>query len=123
MKKPSIEQKVDFVHLVAERLAEYFAQPLYGLSKVKNYYALVSVLEEIIDWSHELSDQHYSKLKNWNKFQSGRKTSAITDNMDEFVIAFGRERFKRFCIENEIIQPEKCPGLDSNQHILSDAAT
>ena len=93
MKRLPNEEKINFLHMVSGQLVEYFARPLFDLSKEKNYHALVCTTEQIIDWSHDLSDKYYSKTTDWNKFRSSKENIFEADSMEEFVLAFGKERF------------------------------
>jgi hypothetical protein len=93
MKRLPNEEKINFLHMVSTQLVEYFARPLFDLSNEKNYHALVCTIEQIIDWSHDLSDKYYFKTTDWKQFQSSGENIFEAESLEEFVFAFGLERF------------------------------
>lgn len=121
MKRLSNEEKIDFLHMVSGQLVEYFARPLFDLSNEKNYHALVCTIEQIIDWSHDLADKYYYKTRDWNKFRSSKENIFEADRMEEFVLAFGKERFNIVAASNTVLSnsmPEDDSGYSTGKRAV-----
>ena len=91
----TLSHKSDLMDKVTDLLAEHFIEPLYQLSKEKNYYTRVGSTAEIIDWSKEFCEQHQQKFQNREEFQSNE------ENMDDLIISFGYAKLKSFCLEKK----------------------
>ena len=95
------KQQIDFIKMVAIHMAKNFMKPLLEFSKDLNYSAQVGGLAEILDWSREFYEQYYDKIANWEIFRSSSDNIYNAVTRGDLIDAFGRERFKKFCAQNE----------------------
>jgi hypothetical protein len=94
------KQETGFIKMVANRLAEKFLEPLFLLSKEKNYFAHIGGLAEILDWAKEFYDQYYDKVINWERFKWSSDNIYNIVTLDGLIVAFGRDRIKKFYAQN-----------------------
>ena len=94
------KQQVDFIDIVIDLLVENFLKPLNQLSREKNYFVHVASLAEIVDWSQDFWNQYFDLPGDWETFRSSKRNIFKAENINDFIIAFGQEKFRKFCSEN-----------------------
>jgi hypothetical protein len=94
------KKQVDFIDIVIDLLVENFLKPLNQLSREKNYFVHVASLAEIVDWSQDFWNQYFDLPDDWETFRSSDRNIFRAENINDFIVAFGEEKFKTFCIEN-----------------------
>jgi hypothetical protein len=94
------KQQVDFIDIVIDLLVGNFLTPLNQLSRRKNYFVHVASLAEIVDWSQDFWDQYFDLPDDWETFRSSKRNIFKAETINDFIIAFGREKYKTFCNEN-----------------------
>lgn len=94
------KQQVDFIDVVIDLLVENFLKPLNQLCREKNYFVHVASLAELVDWSQEFWNQYFDLPGDWETFKSSDRNIFRAEDINDFIIAFGREKFKNFCNEN-----------------------
>ena len=94
------KQQVDFIDVVIDLLVENFLKPLNQLSREKNYFVHVASLSEIVDWSQDFWNQYFDLPGDWETFRSSNRNIFAAENINDFIIAFGQEKFRKFCVEN-----------------------
>jgi hypothetical protein len=93
------KQQVDFIDIVIDLLIENFLKPLNQLSREKNYFVHVASLAEIVDWSEDFWNEYFDLPGDWETFRCSNRNTFNAENINDFIVAFGREKFKTFCIE------------------------
>ena len=94
-------QQNDFIKIVANQLAKNFMNLLFELTKEKSYAAHIGGLAEILDWSGEFYDRYYDKVMNAGMFACSNGNIYNDTALHDLIDAFGNERFKKFCAQNE----------------------
>lgn len=97
---PQYLQQFDFVKMIANRLAEKFAQPLFASIKEKNYSIQVGGLAEILAWAEEFYDQYHNKIIDWETFRNGKENIYNVATLHDLIVAFGHEKLKTFHAQN-----------------------
>ncbi|MBL7698532.1 MAG: hypothetical protein JNK79_10245 [Chitinophagaceae bacterium] len=95
-----VEKQSEFIENVAAHLMRIFLRPLQELDTERTYFTHVGILAEILEWALEFSNWYYFKLNNWSKFKSSRENIFNSENLEEFVTAYGHMKFMRFCLEH-----------------------
>ena len=94
---------------IAINLADHFAKPLYHFTDAKSYSEYIEILKEILSWSIEFYVQYYHKLNNWEGFVRSHENIYKSADKDEFMIAWGRDKLKKFT--NEYHENKKFQNL------------
>jgi hypothetical protein len=93
-------QQADFIEMVTGCLVDNFINQLNELTEEKNYFTHVGSLAEIVDWSMDFYEEYYHSLDDWNHFKVSSANIYKAGTINDFIMAFGREKLKMFCIEN-----------------------
>jgi len=93
---------IDPIGLIAARLTNRFAQPLFNFYAKKSYSVYIKCLVEILNWSYEFYNQYYNNETDWKEFENIRHTLFNNDDvyMDYFLIAWGEKRICQFFAQN-----------------------
>jgi hypothetical protein len=94
---------------IAISLADHFAKPLYHFTDAKSYSEYIEILKEILSWSIEFYVQYHHKLNNWEGFVRSQDNIYKSADRNEFMIAWGRDKLKKFT--NEYYDNKKCQKL------------
>lgn len=94
------EPEAGFIETVASRLAEKFIKPLLLFSKEKSYPAHIGGLAEILDWSMEFYEKYYEQIITSERYNEGGGTNYKTAEFDDLIVAFGKDRIKKFYTQN-----------------------
>lgn len=94
------QQHVDFIKMVANRLAEKFIRPLFEFTQEKNYSAHIGGLAEILDWANEFSEQYYNNFIEGETFRGSTDNIYKAETLNDLIIAFGQERLQTFYAKN-----------------------
>jgi hypothetical protein len=84
---------------IAISLADHFAKPLYHFTDAKSYSEYIEILKEILSWSIEFYVQYHHKLKSWESFVRSHENIYNSTDRDDFMIAWGRDKLKKFTNE------------------------
>ena len=90
------QEQLDFIKMVANRLAEKLIWFLFPSNERKNYAEHIGRLAEILDWAEEFYEQYYVKILNWEIFKQSAENIYNAGTPDELIIRFGQERLKKF---------------------------
>ena len=94
---------------IAINLADNFAIPLYHFTDAKSYSEYIEILKEILSWSIEFYVQYHQKLSSWESFARSQDNIYRSEDRDEFMIAWGRDKLKKFT--KEYYDNKKCQNL------------
>jgi hypothetical protein len=95
------QEQLDFIKMVANRLAEKLIWFLFPSDERKNYSEHIGRLAEILDWAEEFYEQYYDKILNWQMFKRSTDNIYDANTSDELIIAFGKEKLKKFYSQTE----------------------
>lgn len=84
------------IGMLAACFADNFMKELYEKSG-KGY---IDALDEISAWAHEFYHAYYEKLKEWETFEESEDNIFNAVCWDDFVIAWGSDRLKKYFGEN-----------------------
>ena len=93
------DQQLEFIKMVANRLAKEFIQQLFELTREKSYQANIGRLAEILDWAEEFYEQYYDKISNWENFQRSNDNIYKAETLNDLITSFGQERLKTFLVQ------------------------
>jgi hypothetical protein len=93
-------QQLDFIKMVANRLAKKFIQPLIELTQEKSYQANIGRLAEILNWAEEFYEQYYDKIGDWDNFRTSNDNIYKTETLNDLITVFGQEKLKIFFAQN-----------------------
>ena len=99
--------RIEQIDKIAFCLANKFVKPLYNLCDEKNYQGYISCLTEILKWASEFYNKYYYELYNWRVFEKSMKNIYNAGDRDDFLIAWGCSRIRRFYIQH-INKKEYC---------------
>lgn len=102
--KAYLKNLSDEISIIAVNLADHFAKPLYDFTNAKSYSEYIEILKEILNWSHEFYEHYHHQLNTWESFERSQENTYKAVNRNEFLIAWGEDRLKRFIDE----QSSKC---------------
>lgn len=94
------KEQIDLINRVTRKLIETYLEPLFELSEEKNYYTHLGSLVEIVNWSKEFYSRYYRKFDEWESFKTTEHNIFKANTIDDFILAFGKSEFERFCAEN-----------------------
>jgi hypothetical protein len=93
-------QQLDFIKMVANRLAKKCIQPLFELTREKSYQANIGRLAELLDWAEEFYELYYDKIVDWENFQRSNDNIYKAETLNDLITVFGQERLKTFFAQN-----------------------
>jgi hypothetical protein len=97
--KAYLKNLSDEISIIAVSLADNFAKPLYDFTEAKSYSEYIEILKEILNWSREFNEHYHHKLNSWESFVRSQENIYEAVNRNEFLIAWGKDRLKRFTDE------------------------
>ena len=94
------QQQLDFIKMVANRLAAKFMKQLSALNNLKNYSTLIGGFAEILEWSEEFHNLFFDKIGDWELFRRSSDNIHNANTLDDLIVAYGENKLKNFHVHD-----------------------